>query len=361
VDPIFAIATFLFGLAFGSFLNVCIHRMPLRIHARDEREHLEEQLRLNPEAGGELKAEIERLRREQKTLSIAQGRSACPGCHQPIAAYDNIPVISWLLLRGRCRRCGVRISSRYIAVELLCGLLFVACYVRFGLTLSSFKYCTLSFLLLGLIFTDAEWKLLPDALTLPGLAIGLLFSLFVPVNDLAVRILSSLLPPGLVNGALGNAGSPVVMSHGTALSWRVVSLGQAALGAAVGASFIYGVGVLYLRARGVEGMGLGDVKLMAMVGAFLGVTLTVFTLFAASFVGTLFGLGLIASVGLQRTRRRLRRTREGVGLALLRGWKSATLVYRHVQIPFGVFLGGMALLAAFFGNVLLRWYWERFL
>jgi leader peptidase (prepilin peptidase)/N-methyltransferase len=361
VDPIFAIGIFIFGLAFGSFLNVCIHRMPRRILARDEREHLEDQLRLNPEADGDLRSELDRLRREEKAHSIAAGRSVCPSCHQRIAAYDNIPLLSWLLLLGRCRRCGAAISPRYIVVEFLTGMLFVACYARFGLTLYTAKYCVFGVLLIGLIFTDAEWKLLPDALTLPGLVVGLAFSLLVPVNDVAVRVFSSMLPPELLPGIMTNGGSHAALAHGSVVSWRLLSLGQSLLGAAVGASFIYGIGVIYLRARGVEGMGLGDVKLMAMVGAFLGVTLTVFTLFAGSFVGSMFGLATMLLVWVRRTRRRMRRTRENAAVARRRAWKSAAIVYRNVQIPFGVFLGAMALVAAFFGNVLLRWYWQRFL
>src|SRR5260370_18803466 len=235
---------FVFGLAFGSFLNVCTHGMGRPMVAGDQREHLEEQLRLNPEAGDapdakEVRAELGRLRREEKAQSIAAGRSACAHCRQPTAAYDNIPLVGWLLLLGRCRRCGAPISPRYIAVELLTGLLFVACYARFGLTLSTPKYCVLGFLLLGLIFTDAEWKLLPDALTLPGIAIGLLFSLFVPVNDVAVRVFSSLLPPQFLPGAMGHASSSMSAAHGAAISWRLLSLGPSVLRPAVGPPFIF--------------------------------------------------------------------------------------------------------------------------
>src|SRR3974377_893535 len=135
-DLLFAVFFFLYGLALGSFLNVCIYRLP-------------------------------------REMSVVRPRSSCPTCHSPIAWYDNVPVLSWLVLRGRCRQCRAHISPRYLLVELLTGLLFVACYSAFGWTLSTFKFCIFSFLLLGLIFTDAEHKLLPDALTLSGVAVGL--------------------------------------------------------------------------------------------------------------------------------------------------------------------------------------------
>ncbi|HXZ78988.1 MAG TPA: prepilin peptidase [Terriglobales bacterium] len=301
----FGLAIFLFGLAFGSFLNVCIHRIP---------------------------------RRE----SIVFPGSACPKCKSAIRAYDNIPLASWLILRGRCRQCRTPISPRYPAVELLLGLLWLACYAQFGLSLGTLKYCVFSFLVVALIFIDAEWKLLPDALTLPGLLLGILFSLIVPVHDLLMRFVPSMLR----------------LSQGWHAPWRLLSLADSLLGAAVGASFIYGVGVIYLHARGVEGMGLGDVKLMAMVGAFLGVKLTVATIFAASLVGSLFGLWTILFVWLKRTRRRMERNHEQAAVARRRAWQSARMIYRYYQIPFGVFLGSMAIASLFFGNSVWHWYFE---
>ena len=264
-----------------------------------------------------------------------------PQCRQAIKPYDNIPVLSWVILRGRCRHCGAPISPRYLAVELLTALLFLACYARFGESILTLKYCVFSFLIIGLVFTDAEWKLLPDAFTLPGLAVGLGFSLVAPVNDIVTQILPAI------------AQRP--------FSWRLLSFDDAVLGAAVGASFFYGIAMLYLHARGREGMGLGDVKLMAMVGAFLGVRLTVLTIFGASLVGSLFGLGTILMVWFKRTRRRQVRNREPYGVALRRAWRSARTVYRHYEMPFGVFLGAMAMVALFFGNALLRWYWDFYL
>jgi leader peptidase (prepilin peptidase)/N-methyltransferase len=222
---------------------------------------------------------------------------------------------------------------------LLTGLLFLLCFQEFGLSLSTLKYCVFSFLIIGLVFIDAEWKLLPDKLTLTGLGIGLVFSLLVPVNDFLEQIM-----PSFMTMSLGDN------------SWRLVSLMDSALGAVVGASFIYGVGEIYLRARGVEGMGFGDVKLMAMVGSFLGVRLTVLTLFGASLVGSLFGLATILNVWRKRTRRRQVRNHEPLAVARKRAWHSASMVYRFYQIPFGVFLGSMALFALFFGKDVLRHY-----
>jgi leader peptidase (prepilin peptidase) / N-methyltransferase len=302
VDPLYASASFLFGLAFGSFLNVCIYRMP-------------------------------------KGLSVVAPRSACPECKQPIAWYDNWPVLSWIVLGGRCRNCKTKISPRYMLVELLTGFLFLGCYAYFGYTLATIKYCIFGFLVLGLIFTDAETKLLPNKLTLPGLALGVVFSLLVPVHDVASQFL-----PGVIDLPFSDA----VAAH-------LFSLVDSLLGAAVGASFIYGAGAAYLRWRGTEGMGFGDVKLMAMVGSFLGIKLTILTIFAASLAGSLFGLATVLIVWMKRTHRFMRRLANAQA-ARRRAWQSAQVVYRYYQMPFGVFLGSMALLALFCGNRFMNWY-----
>ena len=254
MEPFFAVAIFAFGLCWGSFLNVCIYRLP-------------------------------------RGKSVVTPRSACPHCGDPIPLYHNVPVLSWLILRGKCRSCKQPISPRYLVVELLTGLLFLGCYAHFGLTLAALKCAVLGYLLLGLVFTDAETKLLPDAMTLPGLALGIVFSLVVPVNDLASRIMFGLVSPALRSE----------------ISWRVWSLSDSLLGAAVGASFLYGAAAIYLRTRGVEGMGFGDVKLMAMIGAFLGSRLTVLTIFAASLAGSLFGLSTVLAVWMKRIRRNEKR------------------------------------------------------
>jgi leader peptidase (prepilin peptidase)/N-methyltransferase len=281
--------------------------------------------------------------------SVVTPRSACPHCGDPIPLYHNLPVLSWLILRGKCRSCKQPISPRYLVIELLTGLLFVGCYGHFGLTLAMLKCVVLGYLLLGLVFTDAETKLLPDAMTLPGLALGILFSLLVPVNDLASQIM-----PGLGSPAM----SGMKMSE---ISWRMWSLADSLLGAAVGASFLYGVAAIYLRARGVEGMGFGDVKLMALIGSFLGIKLTVLTIFAASLSGSLFGLSTVLAVWMKRTRRnRARSASSPISPkdARRRAWQSARLALRYYEMPFGVFLGSMALLAFLFGNRLLHWYWR---
>lgn len=304
MDPLFQAAIFALGLAFGSFLNVCIYRLP-------------------------------------RDLSVVRPGSVCPRCQHPVRFYDNLPVLSWLLLRGRCRDCKARITPRYLIVELLTAFLFLGSYWHFGLTLATLKYCTLGFLLLGLIFTDAETFLLPDKMTLPGLGLGLFFSFLVPVNDLASQLI-----PGVVSLPV----STRVLAH-------LLSFTDSLLGAAVGAAFIYGAGAIYLRARGVEGMGFGDVKLMAMIGAFLGVKLTIFTIFAASIAGSLFGLSTVLVVWVKRTRRRMARMHEPARQARRRAWESAVIALRHHQMPFGVFLGSMAMLAFFSGNWFLDWYW----
>jgi leader peptidase (prepilin peptidase)/N-methyltransferase len=176
-------------------------------------------------------------------------------------------------------------------------------------------------------------------LTLPGLALGLLFSLLVPVRDVASQFLS-----------------PVVsLPFSSDIAVRIFSLLDSLLGATLGASFIYGAGAAYLRWRGTEGMGFGDVKLMAMVGAFLGVKLTVFTIFSASLAGSLFGLTTVLVVWIKRTHRFTRRFAT-LQVARRRGWQSAQMVYRHYQMPFGVFLGSMALISLFVGNQFLSWY-----
>jgi len=275
--------------------------------------------------------------------------------------------LSWLILRGKCRSCKQSISPRYLLIEVLTGLLFLGCYTHFGLTLGMLKCTVLGYLLLGLIFTDAETKLLPDAMTLPGLVLGIAFSLVVPVNDLASHIM-----PGLV--------SPAMRSE---ISWRLWSLSDSLLGSAVGASFLYGAAAIYLRARGVEGMGFGDVKLMAMIGAFLGTKLTVLTIFAASLAGSLFGLSTVLAVWMKRRRRNEAHAAsarissststemememeissniswdEARISARRRAWRSARLALRYYEMPFGVFLGGMAILSFLFGNQLLHWYWR---
>ncbi len=299
----YAVAVFVFGLVFGSFLNVCIYRLPRGMSVSSPR------------------------------------RSMCPSCRQPIAAYDNIPVLSWLILRGRCRKCGTRITPRYAIVELICGLLFLFVFLHFGLTFATLKFCIFAFLILGLIFTDAETHLLPDKMTLSGLVIGLLIAFIVPV-------------PGLISRFF-----PDALSAMPDLAWRVLSFADSVLGAIAGAGFIWLAGEAYARIRGLEGMGFGDVKLMAMVGAFLGLKLTLFVLFGASILGGFYGILVLLRVFAKRLRRY---SAARVIQARQRAWESASLALRHLELPFGVFLGGMSLVALFFGDTLLRWYLSQF-
>jgi leader peptidase (prepilin peptidase) / N-methyltransferase len=306
LDPFITTGFFLFGLLFGSFLNVCIYRLP-------------------------------------RGLSVVWPGSACPNCEKPIAFYDNVPVFSWLILGGRCRNCKQKITPRYLMVELINGLLFLGCYWHFGLTLATLKCAVFGFLLLGLIFTDAETHLLPDKMTLPGLALGLIFSFVVPVNDLL-----SMLLPGVIE-----------LPVSSDLSWRLLSFMDAALGALVGASFLYGIGAAYFRWRGVEGMGFGDVKLMAMMGAFLGLRLTIFTMMTASLAGSAYGLWTVLAVWVKRTQRRKRKFHEPAAAARKNAWGSALVALRRHQMPFGVFLGSMGLLAFFFGQQFIGWYWRK--
>jgi leader peptidase (prepilin peptidase)/N-methyltransferase len=299
LNYIFAAAAFLFGLCFGSFLNVCIYRLP-------------------------------------RGLSVVSPRSACPQCHTPIAAYDNIPVLSWLILRGRCRQCKTRITPRYAIVELITGLLFLGVYLYFGPTLETLKYCVFSFLILGLIFTDAETRLLPDKLTLTGFALGLTFSLFIPVSGPLLRY------------------APDVFPEMPDIGWRIISLGHALIGALMGAGFIWLAGELYFRLRGQEGMGLGDSKLMLLIGAFLGAKLSILTIFLACVVGSIYGISIFPAIYRRRQQApsMLRRFPDPA----VRKHEAYHSAMHALRIPFGVFLGGMSYIALFLGDNILNWY-----
>jgi len=265
-----------------------------------------------------------------RELSVVAPRSQCPSCGMPISFYDNIPVLSWVILRGKCRNCGAAISPRYVFVEILTGVFFLLSYLAAGTSPTAIKLCALSFLLLGLIFTDAETKLLPDLLTKPGIVLGLLFSLVVTMEGPARLLLHGVNP-------------------------RLLSLANSVAGAILGSAFILGIALLYEAIRGVEGMGRGDVKLMALIGAFLGVKLTLVVLLMGSLIGSAFGLLLIFWVWRKRFARRRRRAPAEAGAAA-RAWRSAILIYRNFEIPFGVFLGIAALFAAFWGDALWTWY-----
>ena len=267
-------------------------------------------------------------------LSVVYPRSACPGCNEPIAGYDNIPVLSWLILSGKCRKCKARISPRYAIVELLTGVLFMLSYLATDSLPEAAKFSAFSFLLVGLVFTDAETKILPDLLTWPGVVLGLVFSLFVMVE--------------------GPAG-PLLERWGD-FDWRVFSFINSLAGATFGAAFILGVAYVYQALRGVEGMGMGDAKLMAMIGAFLGIKLTLLVLLLATLTGSLFGMLLMLVVWRKRIARRRKRSSEPAGVIRSKAWHSAKLIFRNLEIPFGVFLGVAAAFSAFLGMPLVHWY-----
>jgi leader peptidase (prepilin peptidase)/N-methyltransferase len=272
-----AIFVFGFGLIIGSFLNVCISRLP----------------------HGE---------------SVVMPASRCPKCQAPIKPYDNIPVLSYLFLRGKCRACKAPISLIYPAVELLTGILFLACYLAFGATVVAAKWAAFSAILVVLVFTDWRDRLLPDRVNFTGLAIGLLFSFFIlPEDGTALSIANRIFdfpPPA-----------------------PVLSFIDAIIGASVGAGILWLVGEAYFRLRGREGMGFGDVKMMLMAGAFLGLRRTILTILVGSLLGALLGAAFILA------------SRKG----------------SDYELPFGTFLGVAALLVLFFGTPVITWYQSLFI
>jgi len=273
ISPILiGVFAFLFGLIIGSFLNVCIVRIP-------------------------------------EGKSIVMPASACPKCGAPIRAYDNIPVLSYVFLGGKCRSCKTKISPIYPLVELLTGLLFLGCYFAFGLSLEALKWAAFSAVMVVLVFTDLRERILPDVVNYAGLGLGLTLSFFTrPADGTALWLAKRMFdfpPPE-----------------------PVISFVDAILGAAVGAGLLWLVSEAYFRLRKREGMGLGDVKMMLMVGAFLGPKRTLLTIFAGSLLGSLIGVAYI----------------------LLRRKDS------NYELPFGTFLGMAALLAAFFGTQVVNWY-----
>ena len=248
-DWVGAILFGLLGAIVGSFLNVCIHRLP-------------------------------------KYESVVRPASRCPACGRSIRWFENIPVVSWVALRARCAGCGSRISAMYPAVELTTAVTFAAGYLVFGVTPLLPVRLVFASALIVLAVTDLRERLLPNAITYPGVVAGLLCSAF--------------LPPGLKD---------------------------ALLGVIVGAGVPFLVGEAFYRLRGIEGLGMGDVKMLGMIGAFLGWQLALFTLFAASLLGVLVGVPMTF----------IRRD-------------------RYYQIPLGTFLALGALVAAFAGEAIVEWY-----
>ena len=249
-EPFASLVALLTGLLVGSFLNVCIHRIP-----RGE--------------------------------SIVSPPSRCPACEATIRWFQNVPLFSWVALRGRCASCGVRISWRYPLVEALTGVIFLALWRLYGPSWETLFAVPVASMMLVLFFTDLDHQILPDVVTLPGFLLGASASWFNPF--------------------LGDPGWGRV--------WASVA------GAALGSGVLWSIGALWRRFRGVEAMGLGDVKLMAFAGAVAGPKGVLFTLFTASILGAAVGILLIPLRG-----RTLRDT-----------------------LPFGCFLAPAAIAALLYG------------
>lgn len=270
------------GAIIGSFLNVVIHRLP-----REE--------------------------------SIVFPNSRCPSCTNPIKAYDNIPIVSWLVLRGRCRACKATISARYPAVELLTALLFGAVFVRDGLSFAlPFDLIFIS-ILVALVFIDAEHMLLPNAITYPGMVFAIVARLALPF---------------LMGAPYFDDLGPLLFGQFPTWPIWAVSLVGAVIGALAGGGTLWLVGWAWQRLRGVEAMGLGDVKMMLMVGAFLGWRLTVLTIFLGVTLGSVTGI----LVMVKRRERNL-----------------------QMLLPFGIFLGIGAIISLLVGKYLIAWYAAQFM
>lgn len=280
---------FLFGIMIGSFLNVCITRIP-------------------------------------EEMSIVLPGSRCPRCSTPIKAYDNVPVFAWLWLRGKCRACGAPISAMYPLVEFLTGLLFVACYLEFGISQATVKWLFFICLIIILTVTDFRVRLLPDLITWPGLAAGVLFSAFVPPNDGTAFLLS------------------VRLFHGLPPE-RFMGVIEALLGAAFGSLMLWGAAAVYKLVRGREGMGMGDVKMMAMAGAFLGVRNAFLMILLGTLLGSIVGIVVIAFMYASGAVLKIaeRASRRGLGAVNQLRWRIAS----QYHLPLGTFLGIAALIVVF--------------
>ena len=251
-----ALYSLLFGLAFGSFMNVCIYRIPLK-------------------------------------KSIIRPPSSCPSCGKKIRFYDNIPLVSYLVLLGRCRHCRHPISWRYPAVEAITGLLSLALFIRYGLSYQYILFFLFTATLVTISFIDLDHQIIPDVLSLPGVFAGLAIA-FIPGS---ISWIDSLI--GIIGGG--------------------------------GALFI--VALIYERLTGKQGMGGGDVKLLAMIGAWMGWRSLPFVLLISSLTGAIIGSVFLLAAG--------------------KGYR--------VRIPFGPFLSLGALLYFFFGPQLTNWYFQVFL
>ena len=256
-EPFGAVYVTLIGLVVGSFLNVCIYRLP---HG----------------------------------LSVVRPGSRCPACKTPIRWYRNIPVLSWLLLRGRCSACRAGISLRYPLVEMLTGAVTLGIWLRYGPTWEFAVSVPFAWAMIVLFFSDLDTRLLPDAITITGLAAGFAVAWFNPF--------------------LGEPG--------------IHRIWMALAGCAAGGGFLWTVGALYSRLRGVEAMGFGDVKMMAFVGAVAGPQGVLFTIFGGSVMGAVVGLSLIPLKG--------------------RSMQST--------LPFGCFLAPAAMASLLYADQVIGWY-----
>lgn len=249
------VIVFIFGIIVGSFLNVCIYRLP-------------------------------------RNISIIRPSSACPSCNTPIKPWDNIPILSYILLRGKCRKCGESISLRYPMVELLNGLFYIAALNNFGLGWHlPFLFAFVSAMIV-ITLIDLDFQIIPDVITLPGIVIGMISASFLLPDPFNVSVV------GFKNSLIG---------------------------------FLLGGGLYYLIAvlsRG--GMGGGDIKMMAMVGAFSGWKAVLLTTFIGSLVGSIFGIFLMVFKGKGR----------------------------KTKIPFGPFLALGAIITLFWGGKILHWYFQ---
>jgi leader peptidase (prepilin peptidase)/N-methyltransferase len=280
-QPFIYVVTGIFGAIIGSFLNVVIHRVP-----REE--------------------------------SVVLPSSRCPSCGAAISFYDNVPVLSYLMLGGRCRSCKVHISARYPAVEALTALLWLAVVWRHGVSYALPFDLIFVTAILALIFIDAEHMILPNVITYPGIAFAFIARLAIPFlmgrpyfDDL----------PMLMGGMLN--GMPV---------WAASLIG-ALIGALVGGGSLWLMGWTWEKLRGIEAMGLGDVKMMFMVGAYLGWRLTILNIFLGVLSGSLIGIALMARQGKRNM---------------------------QMLLPFGVFLGIGAIAALLFGSQIVEWYAGQF-
>jgi leader peptidase (prepilin peptidase)/N-methyltransferase len=266
------VGTLLVGLCVGSFLNVVIHRLPKML----ERSWRAQCAELRDEALP-----------EEPRYDLVLPRSACPACGHQITALENIPVVSWLALRGRCSACNARISARYPIVELLGGVLAVCAIWQFGPTAKGIAACGLLWTLLALTLIDADTQLLPDDLTLPLLWAGLLVNLW------------GLFAP----------------------------LASAVIGALAGYLSLWTIYWVFKLVRGKEGMGYGDFKLLAALGAWLGWQMLPLIVLVSSVVGAVVGVALIVLKGRDH----------------------------NVPMPFGPYLAVAGGIALFFGAGLTRW------